>query len=175
MHRAEHFGDLKTADHKVLSEECESRNNSQMLSWYRIWPVNGYNLIRVKSKTSQETERITTVPRTVGKPKVRNPWNWANLVKIYPGIIVFQHRAVCRTKKGTSAVLLQPVLDEKWDSGFMECCCYLRNVQDLLSDGKTLHERRFGEPVQGPVILFWFDERISSYFCQRPVKTPPVR
>ena len=25
--RAEHFGDLITADHKVLSEECESRNN----------------------------------------------------------------------------------------------------------------------------------------------------
>ena len=25
--RAEHFGDLKTADHKVLSDNCESRNN----------------------------------------------------------------------------------------------------------------------------------------------------
>ena len=24
---------------------------------------------------------------------------------------------------------------------------YLRNIQDLLSDGKTLYERRFGEPV----------------------------
>ncbi len=27
MPRAEHFGDLITADHKVLSENCESRNN----------------------------------------------------------------------------------------------------------------------------------------------------
>ena len=27
MPRAEHFGDLITADHKVLSEESESRNN----------------------------------------------------------------------------------------------------------------------------------------------------
>ena len=33
----------------------------------------------------------------------------------------------------------------------MECYCYLRNVQDLLADGKTLHERRFGEPFKGPV------------------------
>ena len=36
----------------------------------------------------------------------------------------------------------------------MECCCYLRNVQDLLADGKTPYERRFGEPFEGPVILF---------------------
>ena len=34
----------------------------------------------------------------------------------------------------------------------MECCCYLRNIQDLLSDGKTPYERRFGMPFVGPVI-----------------------
>ena len=34
----------------------------------------------------------------------------------------------------------------------MECFCNLRNVQDLLADGKTPHERRFGEPFKGPVI-----------------------
>ena len=32
--------------------------------------------------------------------------------------------------------------------------CYLRNIQDLLSDGKTPHERRFGMPFDGPVIPF---------------------
>ena len=36
----------------------------------------------------------------------------------------------------------------------MECYCYLRSIQDLLSDGKTLHERRFGAPFDGPVIPF---------------------
>ena len=36
----------------------------------------------------------------------------------------------------------------------MECFCYLRNAQGLLADGKTPHERRFGEPFQGPVIHF---------------------
>ena len=36
----------------------------------------------------------------------------------------------------------------------MECCCYLRTVQDLLTDKKTLHERRFGEPFKGPIIPF---------------------
>ena len=36
----------------------------------------------------------------------------------------------------------------------MECCCYLRNIQDLLFGGKTPYERRFGEPFKGPVIPF---------------------
>ena len=36
----------------------------------------------------------------------------------------------------------------------MECYGYLRNIQDLLSDGKTPYERRFGMPFDGPVILF---------------------
>ena len=34
----------------------------------------------------------------------------------------------------------------------MECYCYLRNIQDLLSGGKTPYERRFGMPFNGPVI-----------------------
>ena len=46
-------------------------------------------------------------------------------------------------------MFLQSGLDEKW-SGSMKCCCYLRNVQDLLADGKTLYQRQFGEPFKGP-------------------------
>ena len=34
----------------------------------------------------------------------------------------------------------------------MECYTYLRNVTDLLSDGKTPYERRFGQPCTGPII-----------------------
>ena len=41
--RAERFGDLITADHKVLSDNCESRNNHQSHP--------------CKTKTSQETQR----------------------------------------------------------------------------------------------------------------------
>ena len=36
----------------------------------------------------------------------------------------------------------------------MECYSYLRNIQDLWSDGKTPYERRFGQPFKGPIILF---------------------
>ena len=36
----------------------------------------------------------------------------------------------------------------------MECYCYLRTIHDVLSDGKTPYERRFGMPLDGPVIPF---------------------
>ena len=49
-------------------------------------------------------------------------------------------RAVRRVKEGTSAVLLQSGLDENWWADSMECFSYLRNIQDLLSDGKTPYE-----------------------------------
>ena len=54
-------------------------------------------------------------------------------------------RALRRVKEGTSAVFLQSGLDERWYS--MECFTYLRNIQDLLSDGKTPYERRFGATI----------------------------
>ena len=63
-------------------------------------------------------------------------------------------RAVRRVKEGTSAVLLQSGLDEKWWADSMECSCHLRSVQDLLADGKTPYERRFGESFKGPIFPF---------------------
>ena len=63
-------------------------------------------------------------------------------------------RAVRRVKEGTSGVLLQSGLNESWWADSMECYTYLRNVTDLLSDGKTLSERRFGQPFKGPIIPF---------------------
>ena len=61
---------------------------------------------------------------------------------------------VRKIKEGTSAVLLQSGLDDKWWAEYMECHCFLRQIQDLLSDGKTPYERRFGEPFKGPIIPF---------------------
>ena len=57
-------------------------------------------------------------------------------------------------KEGTSAVLLQSGLNENCWADSMECYTYLRNVQDLLSDGKMPCERRFGKPFKGPIIPF---------------------
>ena len=63
-------------------------------------------------------------------------------------------RAVRRVKESTFAVLLQSGLNESWWAESMECYTYLRNVTDLLSDGKTPYERRFGQPFKEPIIPF---------------------
>ena len=52
--RAENFGDLITADHKVLSDNCESRTIVDMQSWCKTWPIQSYPC---KTKTSAETQR----------------------------------------------------------------------------------------------------------------------
>ena len=54
----------------------------------------------------------------------------------------------------------------------MECDCYLRNVQDFLTDGKTPCERRFGEPtIRKSVQSIWSNGWISSDFNSRSIKT----
>ena len=84
-------------------------------------------------------------------------------MKIFPGIIARRHHTdqkrmellkERRVKEGTSAVLLQSGLSENWWADSMECYTYLRNVTDLLSDGKTPCDRRFGQPSKGPIIPF---------------------
>ena len=57
----------------------------------------------------------------------------------------------------------------------MECYCYLRNVQDLLADGQTLHERRFYLPFEWPIIPFWSRSKNLSNINQRPRSTASVR
>ena len=79
-------------------------------------------------------------------------------------------RAVRRVKEDASAVLLQSGLDENWWADSLGCYCYLQNIQDLLSDGKTPFERRFGKPLNGPVIPFGAMVEYP-YFCERPVQT----
>ena len=93
-----------------------------------------------------------------------NPWNLAKFVNNYPGITIRLHRAAPRQmvllKKRCAEMKKELPLcccNLEWmknAGSSMECHCFLRNVQDLLSDGKTLHERRFGEPFKGPVIQF---------------------
>ena len=83
-------------------------------------------------------------------------------------------RAVRRVQEGTSAVFLQSGLNESWWADSMECYTYLRNVTDLLSDGKTPWERRFGQPFKGPIIPFGSFGWVSPYNCEGSVKNPSI-
>ena len=153
--RAEIFGDVITADHKVLSEGCESRNNHRYavvvqnlaLQWVQSYPC--------KTKTSQETQRSlqkflepNRKPKVIysdnslkfGKSCEDLSWNHCTSTPRRSETNGTAERAVRRVKEGTSAVLLRSGLDEEWWADSMECCAYLRNIQDLLSDGK-LHTK----------------------------------
>ena len=127
--------------------------------WYKIWQLSGYNPTRAKQKLLRRPRRAkwsSWSRRGSQKSFTRAiPWHSASLVKNYPGITVRQHhtdqkqigiakRAVRRVTEGISAVLLRSGLDENRWTDSIECKTYLRNVTDLLSDGKTPYERRFG-------------------------------
>ena len=167
--RAEIFGDLITADHKVLSESCESRNNHRYAIVVQDLATQWIQSYPCKTKTSQETQKsLQKFLEPDRKPKVIYTdnslefgkacedlsWNHCTSTPHRSETNGIAERAVRRVKEGTSAVLLQSFLNENWWADSMECYTYLRNVQDLLSDGKTPYERRFGKPFEGPLIPF---------------------
>ena len=55
--RAENFGDLITADHKILSEGCESRNNHRYAVVVQDLATQWIQAYPCKTKTTQETQR----------------------------------------------------------------------------------------------------------------------
>ena len=55
--RAAKFGDLTTADHKVLSDNCESRNNHRYAVVVQDLATQWIQTYLCKNKTSQETQR----------------------------------------------------------------------------------------------------------------------
>ena len=55
--RAANFGDLITADHKVLCDKCESRNNHRYAVVVQDLATQCIQAYPCKTKTSQETQR----------------------------------------------------------------------------------------------------------------------
>ena len=167
--RAEKIGDLLTADHKFLSENCESRINRRYAVVVQDLATQWIRHIRAKQKLHKkprEACKSSWNPRGNQKSfTLTIPWNLENPVKTSLGIIarlhhtdrrlmVLQKEQCARVKEGTSVVLLQSGLNQSWWADSMECYTYLRNVTDLLSDGKTPYESRFGKPFGGPIIPF---------------------
>ena len=136
--RAEILGDLITADRKVLCEGCASRYNHRCAVVAQDLATQWIQSHPCKTKTSQEAEKsLHKFLEPTRKPKViytDTPWNLAQPVKIFPGIIVRQHRTdrkrmgllreqCAELRKGHLRVLLQSGL-EKWWADSMECYCF---------------------------------------------------
>ena len=116
------------------------------------WATQWIQAYPCKTETSQETQRsLQKFLEPNRKPKVIYTVNSLEFGKACEDLSLnhctstphrsetngIAERAVRRVKEGASAVLLQSGLDENWWADSMECYTYLRNIQDLLSDGKT--------------------------------------
>ena len=85
--RAENFGDLITADHKVLSESCVNLETIiDMQSWCRTWPPNGSSHISAEQKHNGACKSSWS---QIGNLKSFTPT--VKTVKISPGIIARLH------------------------------------------------------------------------------------
>ena len=112
----------RTADHKVLSESCESRNNYRCAIVVQDLATQWIQSYPCKTKTSQETKRsLQKILEPNRKPKVFYTdnsmefgkacedlsWNPCTSTPHRSETNGFAERAVRRAKEGTSAVLLQ--------------------------------------------------------------------
>ena len=145
--RAENFGDLITADHKVLSESCESRNNHRYAIVVQDLATQWIQSYPCKTKTSQETQRsLQKFLEPDRKPKVIYTdnslefgkacedlsWNHCTSTPHRSETNGIAERAVRRVKEGTSAVLLQSGLDESWWADSMECYLSAKRSRSLV-------------------------------------------
>ena len=167
--RVEKLVNLITADHKILSEGSESRNNHRYAVVVQDLATQWLQSIPCKRKNFPgDPEEPNEVPGASKGTQSHLHWQSFGIWQVLRGIILESlyvnatqignkwdcRKSLAQNQGRDSAVLLQSGLDEKTWADSMECYCCLRNIQDLLSDGKSPYERRFGKPCKGPVIPF---------------------
>ena len=127
--------------------------------WYKTWQPSGYSLARAKQKLPRRPRRTlcsswsrrgnqksfyTDISLEFGNYCEEFSWNHCTSTPQRSETNAIAARAVRGVKEGTSAVLLQSGVGNEGWADSKECCCYLRNIPDKLSDGKTPYERLFG-------------------------------
>ena len=166
--RAENFGDLITADHKVLSEGCESRNNHRYAVVVQDLATQWIQSYPCKIKTSQETQgslqkfmEPNRQPKVIytenslkfGKACEDLSWNHRTSTPHRSETNGFAESAVRKVKEGTYAVLLQSVWMKiggqiPWN---VKPMCETFKIFCLMEDSI---QKTFGEPFNGPIIPF---------------------
>ena len=146
------FGNLITADHNVLNEGGESPNDHRYAvvvpQWIQSYPCT--------TKISQETESSlrkclepsekATVTHTdnsleFGKSYEDLSWNHCTSTLHRSETNGIAERAVRRRKEGTSTVLLQSGLDEKWSADSVDAT--------VLKQEQLLRSEDLREELQG--------------------------
>ena len=175
------FGDALTADHAIVNDGDMSRDYDKVACIMQDRYANWLQAYPAKTKNAEDTAqafRRFLGPQTQAKHMYTD--NSLELEKALRELKIdhdtstphrpqtngVAERAARRVKEGTSCTLNQSGWNDEWWSFAMSCYCFLRNVVDLLVEGITPWEKRFGSPFQGPLIPFEL-KLIINQFLQK--------
>ena len=166
------------ADHKVLSDNCESRKNHRYAVVVQDLATQWIQAYPCKNKTSQETQRslqkfleperkskVIYINNSLefGKAREDLSWNHCTSTPHRSETDGIADRAVRRVKEGVSVALLQSGLIESWWADFMECNTFLRNVIDCYLMGRRLMKDVLGNQLED--LLFHLFHWLSITLC----------
>ena len=166
--RAEIFGDLITADHKVLSDNCESRNNHRYAVVVQDLATQWIQAYPGKPKTSQETQRslqkflepdrkpkviYTDISWEFGKACEDLSWNHCTSTPHRSETDGIAERAVRSKGRHLCCICCNQVWMKVggqilWN---VTPICETLQIYYLM---KTPYERRFAQSFKGPIIPF---------------------
>ena len=174
--RAVNFGDLITADHKVLSDNCESRNNHRYAVVVQDLATQWIQAYPCKNKTSQETQRsLQKFLEPEWKPKVIYTdnslefgkacedlsWNHCTSTPHRSETNGIAERAVRRVKEVTSAVLLQ--------SGIWKGDVLIADLEELETmDASEIYSKR----LNAKEVIFPKEGEFTFPIADGRIKTP---
>ena len=163
---------------------CETAISPQshFLSAFLFWPCDFPTYQLCPKETQRNLYKFSEPDR---KPKVIYTDNscefgkvWSFLELLYVDTTQIRNKWDCRkcsaNSEGRHLCCIVAIRSDNWWADSMECYTYLRNVTDLLSDEKTLYERRFGQPFKGPIIPVGSLVEYHPFYCEGPIKNPSI-
>ena len=170
--RADNFGDLITADHKVLSDNCESRNNHRYAVVVQDLATQWIQAYLCKTKLHKKHKGACKSSWSqIGSLKsftLTIPWKLARPVKIFPGILLRQH-CTDRKRKGHLRYCCNQVWMKNGRRFPWNVSAIFETSQIYCLMGNSIRET-FWRTIQRTNHSIWCNGRISPYFCHRFVK-----
>ena len=137
-------------DTKTVEHNSESRNNHQFAAVVQDLTIQWILRRRIYERFLEPSQ----------KPKVIDMNQFMEFSKSCKELS--WNRTSCKSsKEGTSAVLLQSGLNEKWWSHSMTCYYYLQNVQNLLTNGNSQIWTKIWWVIQRNNYVIWRVDEIS--------------
>ena len=130
------------------------------LWWYKILPLIVFNIIRVKQNLHMRGKKPIKILGTVASSKSCVHGQLGGIWESMWGFVMKSPHFTSSIRDKWHRWKSRPTSKGRYVSS-------IATVRTLLAHGKTLYERRFGEPFKGPNNAFWSNGWISSVFTER--------